>query len=389
MTHRQINKVGGPFRARDTSHSLLTRSSQVQRGARASRILGLGALCLLLATAASYACTIPVFRFALDRWEVDRFRLVIPASWGTQPDILKLLIPLRGNGSANVRIEETPDAAVTEAKLLFPNDDTSIWSGKLDATTLPPLLDSPARRELLKRILAGESAVWVVCTKDADKAEADRIEKRLRYLQQVAALPQQDPNDPDSQLGPGPPLKLKFSVLRVSLDDPAEKLFAAMVAGPKQQEFITQGTSFAGPVFAKGRVLGSWPLSELDDTAIEDASLFLIGRCSCRIKNENPGWDVVLKTEWEQALEKAGEAEENAGSEEPAQTVATSAAPLTISLGPATELESHGAAGSPPAIPSTTTGTVVRVVAIPAIAMGAAALALVSVITGLILWFKR
>jgi hypothetical protein len=351
-----------------------------------------GVLTLIMAVvlwAPACACTIPVFRFALDRWEVDRFRLVIPASWGTQPDIMKLLIPLRGNGSANVRVEETSDVAVTEAKLLFPHDDIPIWSGKLDATTLPPLLDSPARRELLTHILAGDSAVWVVCAKDADKAEADRIEKRLRYLEQVAALPQQDPNDPDSQLGPGPPLKLKFSVLRVSLDDPVEKLFAAMVAGPKQQQFIAEGTPFAGPVFAKGRVLGSWPLFELDDTAIEDASLFLIGRCSCRLKNENPGWDVILKTQWDQALEKAGEAAESAGSEKPTQPVGTSAGPLTISLGPATEAESEGAAGSPPEIPSTVTGAIVHVVAVPTIAIGAAALALVSVVMGLIFWFKR
>lgn len=269
---------------------------------------------VLMATAA-FACTIPVFRFALDRWEADAFRLVIPASWATQPDMIRLLVPLRGNGEANVKIEESTDAALADAKLLFPRDDTPLWSGKLDATTLPPILDSPARRELLKRILSGESVVWVVCTKDADKAEADRIEKRLAFLEKVATLPPQDPSDPDSQLGPGPPLKLKFTVLRVSLDDPNEKLFAAMMAGPKQQDFIARGTSFAGPVFAKGRVLGSWPVAELDDTAIEDASLFLVGRCSCRIKNENPGWDVVLKTDWEHSLAEAGEAAEHSDPE--------------------------------------------------------------------------
>jgi hypothetical protein len=279
----------------------------------------LSTLWLLLSITASHACTIPVFRFALDRWEADRFRLLTPASWATKPEMIRLLIPLRGNGEANIRIEDNPDTSATETKLLFPHADTPVWSGTLAAATLPPLLDSPARRELLQRILSGDSVIWVICTKDADKAEADRVEKRLRYLEKVAALPPQDPDDPDSQLGPGPPLKLKFSVLRVSLDDPAEKILAAMVAGPKQQELIAKGTSFAGPIFAKGRVLGSWALADLDDTAIEDATLFLIGRCSCRIKNENPGWDVVLKTDWEHALAKMGDAAaENAADEIPA-----------------------------------------------------------------------
>ncbi len=298
----------------------------MKRGARLRKSI-LGPALALGLCAPALACTIPVFRFALDRWDVDKFRLIMPASWATQPDMVRLMIPLRGNGQANIRIEDSQDASATQARLLFPIHDTEVWSGKVDATTLPALLDSPARRELLARILDGHSAVWVVCTRDADKAEADRVEKRLRYLEQVAQLPVQDPNDPDSQLGPGPPLKLKFSVLRVSLDDPAERLFAAMVAGPRQQDFIKDGTAFAGPVFAKGRVLGSWPLAELDDTAIEDASLFLIGRCSCRIKNENPGWDVVLKTEWDRSLVKAGErpaADEAASGEPPSGTAADS-----------------------------------------------------------------
>ena len=45
--------------------------------------------------------------------------------------------------------------------------------------------------------------------------------------------------------------------------------------------------------------------TELDDAGIEDTSLFLTGRCSCRVKNENPGWDLLLKTDWETSLAEA------------------------------------------------------------------------------------
>jgi hypothetical protein len=276
---------------------------------------------------------------------------------------------------------------------MFPHQDTPLWSGPLNATTMPPLLDSPARRELLKHILTGDSVVWVVCTREAEKAQGDRVEKRLRFLEQVAALPPQDPNDPDSQLGPGPPLKLKFSVLRVSLDDPAEKLFAAMVAGPKQQEFVAKGTAFAAPIFAKGRVLGAWALSDLDDTAIEDATLFLIGRCSCRIKNENPGWDVVLKTDWESALKKAGEAVE--GDEPNAASPAGTAPPRAISLnGSVRELETYvasaPAAAAPAAAATSAAGSaVVHFASVPIIAVIAGGLALAGAVAGFMLWFRR
>ena len=347
-------------------------------------MLGLILSLMSVAGGAMDACTIPVFRYALDRWEPDAFRLVIPAAWATRPDMLKLLVPLRGNGEANLRIVETTDTNTTEARLVFPHSNTQLWSGMPDAATLPPLLDSPARQDLIQRILAGDSVVWVVCTgADTGQAEANRIEKRLRYLEQVAALPPQDPNDPDSQLGPGPPLALRFSVLRLSLADPAEKLFAAMLAGPKQQDFLAKGISFAAPVFAKGRVLGAWPLEDLDDPAIEDASLFLIGRCSCRLKNDNPGWDVVLRIDWEQSLARIGESR-------------TARLDPKSGDAPAPPDPSADEVANPPAQPITVpvtaappasmTGQAAAANPLPWPTIGGVAIALLCAIAGIILW---
>lgn len=35
--------------------------------------------------------------------------------------------------------------------------------------------------------------------------------------------------------------------------------------------------------------------------------MFLVGRCGCRIKNENPGWDLLLNVDWVKALNEAGQ----------------------------------------------------------------------------------
>ncbi len=200
---------------------------------------------------------------------------------------------------------------VTEPRLLDSRDGSEpLWSGALNAGNLDTLLESPARKELLKRILDGESVIWVVVengTPDG-KAAAERMEKRLRYLEQVIGLPPQDPDDPDSQLGPGPALKLKLTLMRVSQKDAAEKLFCSMLAGKKCADVFAKGECFAAPVFGRGRVLGAWPLADLDDTTIEDATMFLTGRCSCRVKKESPGWDVLLKVDWDTALRKAQDA---------------------------------------------------------------------------------
>lgn len=262
---------------------------------------------LTLAASTACACTIPVFRYALDRWEADKFHLVLAPSTTEDATISDLLRPLRANGKANLDI--TTAATATTAELKYSREsDRPVWSGKLDSASLATLLDSPARQQLLKQILAGDSVVWVITHggSEADKSEADRIEKRLRFLEQVAALPVQNPNDPDSQLGPGPPLLLKFTSLRLNRDDPAEQPLIQMLAGP-QGKVDPSTTSFAAAVFGRGRVLGAWPLADLDDASLEDACMFLVGRCSCRMKNENPGWDILMNVDWEKALTAAKE----------------------------------------------------------------------------------
>ncbi|MCB1204427.1 MAG: hypothetical protein KDN18_09220 [Verrucomicrobiae bacterium] len=280
-------------------------------------------LSVILATGVASACTIPVFRYALDRWEADPFRLVVPEKWATDRDMVKLLVPLRGNGTANLVVEESKDPGLGRAKWLFPHDDVVLWEGALDEASLATLLDSPVRRELIRRILAGDSVVWVVAATEGDREKVEHIASRLSFLEQVAELPAQNPDDPDSQLGPGPELRLKFSVLPLSLDDPAERLFARMLAGPPHADFVEKGTPFASPVFGRGRVLGAWALEELDDLMVEDTSLFLTGRCSCRVKNENPGWDLLLNVDWEGALE-AVSADREADSEISSAAVAPS-----------------------------------------------------------------
>ncbi|MCX6839202.1 MAG: hypothetical protein NTX35_15530 [Verrucomicrobia bacterium] len=213
-------------------------------------------------------------------------------------------------------ITTSRDATVTQAELRNSRESNQlVWSGALDQSSLAALLDSPARKKIVESILAGDSFIWVIADNGSPQevAEAERIEKRLRFLEQVAALPIQDPNDPDSQLGPGPPLRLKFTSLRLRRDDPAERILLKMLAGPKG-EFDPETTSFAAPVFGKGRVLGAWPLTLLDDATLEEASMFLVGRCGCRIKNDNPGWDLLLNVDWEIALQAAGQA--RAGSKE-------------------------------------------------------------------------
>ncbi len=262
----------------------------------------------------SSACTVPVFRYALDHWPADPYRLEAPAGW-MEGEVGAGLRKLLAESGMELEVQPLTEAGAS-ARLLMPGDGPPVWSGMLDENA-SALLISPARNELAGHILAGESMVWVMVTSGNDPADRkfeESLRARLDYLQSVAAIPEQDPTDPESKLGPGPGLRVGFSFMKVSRDDPEEQVFLRMLAGPGS-DFLEKEEPFAAVVFGRGRVLGSWPAGELDEEGIDEVSLFLLGACSCRVKFQNPGWDLALALDWDEALLAAQMALDNENEE--------------------------------------------------------------------------
>jgi hypothetical protein len=195
---------------------------------------------------------------------------------------------------------------------------------------LRAITDSPARRELARRILAGDSAVWLLVDsgkREADDAAEAAIEKRLKYIESVAALPDIDPNDPTSQVGPGPALKAKFSLLRVSRSDPAEKFLVAMLTWALTDKADAANAAVVAPAFGRGKVLGVAPAGEVTDEVVDEMCMFLLGPCSCQAKEANPGYDLLVTMDWDAKLIEAQEAREKAAeSAAPADAAKTPAA---------------------------------------------------------------
>ncbi|MDR3403717.1 MAG: hypothetical protein P4L99_14560 [Chthoniobacter sp.] len=270
---------------------------------------------LLLIFAASFcavaaqACSVPVFRYALDRWPADRYVLEVSANDAKDEAVARFLRNFTDSTPLNLDPTRSKDTGASH--LTFPHaarDVAPMWSDALGSHTLPLLTDSPARTELAHRILAGETAVWLLVEsgdKQTDDRTAAAVEKRLRYLEQAADIPAIDPDDPSSELGPGPLLRVKFSLLRVRRDDAAEQPFLKMLAGPKHETAPSAGPWLA-LVFGRGRVLGAWPAEGFGDEQIDEACMFLLGACSCQVKRMNPGWDLLLNVDWDAALQAIG-----------------------------------------------------------------------------------
>jgi len=247
---------------------------------------------LLLAATSAFACSVPVFRYALEHWEADAYRVTAPAgaklpenyvvATGTEPKI-----ELRQPKSAR--------------------NDAVIWSAPFSEANVAVLVDSPARKQIAERLANGESAVWVFLESgDAakDSAALKLLEERIDYLGGVMNLPKLDDQDIKNGLVsiPGDGLRLAFSIVKVKRDDNAEAAFVAMLLASEEDLRGFQNEPMAFPMFGQGRALYALVGKGIRAETIDEAAQFLIGSCSCQVKEQNPGMDIAMAVDWRQLV---------------------------------------------------------------------------------------
>ena len=301
------------------------------RGVGAWAWLGRVLAALLLSAVSLWACSVPVFRFALEKWPADPFRAVV-FHRGPLTDAQQKLARdftaagLAGRLHANVVLETvnadappSPELELLARKigtntlpcvfLLFPHVTRiaePVGSGPLTDATVQAFLDSPARQELARRLGRGDSVVWVQL-EGADAAQnvaaAQVLETRLGYLAKVLTLPKLDQQDIASGLvsAAAANLKLSFSGMRLARETAAERVFVRMLLGT-EADLGGFGEPIVFPVFGRGRALFALIGKGIKHETIDDAASFLIGRCSCEVKEQNPGVDLLLAADWDALL---------------------------------------------------------------------------------------
>ena len=296
------------------------------------RLLAALVVAVLAATPLA-ACSIPVFRYALERWRAERahdlYTVVVfhrgPLS--SEPAAALAVLQQLGDDTrprANFLVEavdvagpmnapqrklwETQQKAALPWMVLRYPDSTdktpSAWAGPLHAANVQLLTESPARREIAERILRGESVVWLLL-EVGDKARDDAAEKVLRAelarLEKVVELPE--------GLGEGPvkllsdlPVRVAFSVLRVRREDPAEQALIGMLL-QSEEELAEIQEPMAFPVFGRGRFLDPHLGKGINGETLHERCQFLCSACSCRVKRLNPGTDLLMTVDWDARLD--------------------------------------------------------------------------------------
>ena len=84
-------------------------------------------------------------------------------------------------------------------------------------------------------------------------------------------------------------------------DDPAEAFVLDALLN-SEEDLRDFDEPMAFPVFGRGRVLYALIGKGISPETIGIATTFITGPCSCQVKNQNPGFDLLTGLDWDKAV---------------------------------------------------------------------------------------
>ncbi len=172
-------------------------------------------LAVLLAGGSAYACSVPVYKFAMKEWAQDGYEIVVFRSGALEGAAKEALDRLKSAAEsewlrANIYVREVDlGGKVEEADLKLweaqkkegavapwmavngpPKVERVLFGCPLTSESVDSLLDSPKRREMARLLLKGKSAVWLLVESgdEAKDAKAGYVmERHLAAVNEEAA----------------------------------------------------------------------------------------------------------------------------------------------------------------------------------------------------------
>lgn len=279
-----------------------------------------------LMTGVATACSVPVFRYALERWPADYYGAMVIHKGPLSEVENELLEEFKagveqGDAYLNLEIltrdlsdpepggkldkllgglvpEKLPAVALWYPWRMRREPPALVWD--FNRETVDLLLRSPARQEVAKRILDGDSAVWLFLESENAKTNEStlaRLKTELRGVEAELEEIRAESVDPQTE-----GLAYKFSVLSISHDDPKEKALIEMLMNSEEGLDEYEDMPMVFPMYGQGRALFAMVGDGINSNNILDVVGFLTGPCSCQVKSMNPGTDIMMAANWEKAV---------------------------------------------------------------------------------------
>lgn len=269
------------------------------------------------------ACSVPVFRYALERWKPDPYKGIYIYSGEMTEEAGALLDQLNNvsvNSDSPLNLIIKPVNADTFSRerlsglLKGPVPDKlpvlAMWypgqMGKnppflresLTPSLVKSIIQSPKRKLLAESLINGASIVWVFIPSGNDKKDESALALIRKELD--SALEKFKKN-PFSILSGAKrkDLEYAFPVLTLRRDEPGEKIFLETLMKSEPDLYMHVDDPMVFPVFGRGRSLGALFGEYISGKNIGEATAFLSGACSCEVKDLNPGVDLLVAAPWD------------------------------------------------------------------------------------------
>lgn len=292
------------------------------------RLIAVVALAALPAVA--LACSIPVFRYAIEHWQPDPYQVFVYHDQELTAEDHELIGWLREQEALGANIEEhlidmrkplepadqarwerlgdvKPPRLVVQLPKRIGDGEAPVSSASWDREELESLVRSPKRSELAERLTRGD-VVWVFLD-GTTKEENDRLytllEEQIAVQQETIKLGEIDEADRKDLAGDPTELKVKFSALRLARDEAAEKWFREILLSiePDLRDDELKDQPMVFPVFGRARALYALVGQGINADMIKEAAVFLTEGCQCTVKAENPGVDLLVPVRWDDVIE--------------------------------------------------------------------------------------
>ena len=122
----------------------------------------------------------------------------------------------------------------------------------------------------------------------------DELEKNLELPPPAEDLPALDPA--------AVPVALRFPVIDIRRNDPAEAFLKRLLLAT-ESDLTTLKEPMTFPVFGRGRALYAIVGRGINREVLIEACVFITGACSCQVKAQNPGVDLLLRAGWDQIFD--------------------------------------------------------------------------------------
>ncbi len=297
-------------------------------------VAGAAVLCATWLAGSARACDTPVYRYAMYRWLPAPYELYCfhdgPRDAGTQAildaaercatdesvpaNLVALPVDVRDEKQlAGLRPEvreawDTQSASQAPWCLLASPVGIHIFGGTMAAADVAALVDSPARREVGRLLEEGKAGVYVLLTGE-DRAANEQAEQEIRgVIDDVAAgrielytLPATSAVE-DAPRGPA----IEFGLVNVARGDVHEQWFVdyLLALAPDLRAHAEPQVYL---IYGRGRALFSSLGKGIHRDNLTMDVQYITGACSCLVKDENPGVDLLMSYDWDAVAESLAE----------------------------------------------------------------------------------